>query len=342
MKVLFRVEAYLEIGLGHIMRCSALAQTLRVEGHEVCFVLSERTLKLYQSRLASLGEVFTFPSANIATEPQRLVNKCESLNVDWLIVDGYEFAQDYRYALHKKKFKLGIFDDVNDSGALYADLVINGAIKADVLNYQQTAPNASLALGDYYRILRPEFLQLADRSWSVRTHLTIMFGGSDPQNLTLSFLKVIEKCAPDIPIVLITGLAYAHLPELEKWLKLSCLTSKHLHDCQHMADVLVNTRLAVSAAGGTQFELLACATPALLLVTAKNQIFASQQAAEQGWCEVISLNDVNISQLVEHCVSAWQQTAQLKKMHEQAKRFVTHDGAKHIVALMLQGLTDGK
>jgi UDP-2,4-diacetamido-2,4,6-trideoxy-beta-L-altropyranose hydrolase len=342
VKVLFRVEGNHAIGLGHIMRCLALAQSLVAQRHEVIFAISERSLPLCQSRVVILGKVVTLPNSCSDSEAQWLTKQCEDLAVDWLVLDGYEFQQDYRFALRSAVFKLAVFDDINDSGALYADLVINGAPNAELINYQQTAANAVLAVGEYYRILRPEFLQLADKSWSGRNCMTLMFGGSDPLNLTLSLLNLLEKSALSMPIVVITGAAYGHLANLEKWLTTSTLAIQHLHDCQNMAEVLSKTCLAVSAAGGAQFELLACATPAILLVTAKNQLFASQQAAQQGWCEVINLEQTSITALAEQCINLWQQPQKLQHMHQQALTLTTHDGAKHIVELMAQDLVSDK
>lgn len=336
MRVLFRVEGHHTIGLGHVMRCTALAHSMVMQGHEVIFALSEHSLALCQSRTNLLGKTLIVPSLNTDSEPQWLVKQCERLAVNWLVLDGYEFNQSYRFALNSTLFKLAIFDDINDSGALYADLVINGAPKANTINYQQTAPNAALAVGEYYRIVRPEFLQLRDKKWSGRACLTLMFGGSDPLDLTLSVLTMLEKSAFSIPIVVITGAAYGHLAALEKWLKSSNLTIQHLHDCQNMAEVLVKTRLAVSAAGGAQFELLACGTPAILVVMANNQVFASQEAVQQGWCEAINIEKTSVATLVEQCLSLWQQPEKIQNMHQQALTRVTHDGAKHVVELMRQ------
>jgi UDP-2,4-diacetamido-2,4,6-trideoxy-beta-L-altropyranose hydrolase len=342
VKVLFRVEGNHAIGLGHIMRCLALAQSMVAQRHEVIFAISERSLPLCQSRVVVLGKVLILPTSCGDSEVQWLTKQCEKLAVDWLVLDGYEFQQDYRFALRSAVFKLAVFDDTNDTGALHADLVINGAPNAELINYQQTAANAVLAVGEYYRILRPEFLQLAEKSWSGRDCMTLMFGGSDPLNLTMSLLNLLAKSPLSMPIVVITGAAYGHLANLEKWLTTSTLAIQHLHDCQHMAEILSKTRLAVSAAGGAQFELLACATPAILLVTAKNQLFASQQAAQQGWCEVINLEQTSITALAEQCINLWQQPQKLQNMHQQALTLTTHDGAKHIVELMAQDLVSDK
>jgi UDP-2,4-diacetamido-2,4,6-trideoxy-beta-L-altropyranose hydrolase len=121
---------------------------------------------------------------------------------------------------------------------------------------------------------------------------------------------------------------------LAELIKISGLDITHLHDCQNMAAVLLNTKLALSAAGGSQFELLACATPSILVVVAENQKLASQGAASQGWCQVVNSDDLSSDEWVKQCLSLWQQPELLRSMHTKALQFPVVDGAKKIVELM--------
>lgn len=336
MRVVFRVEGELSIGLGHVMRCMALAQSLIKSGHEAFFIMSQASQQYCQNRTDWLGKILLLPDIDKSAEPQWLNKQCIDLSADWLVLDGYQFEQLYRHSLQSNMFKLAVFDDMNNSGALYADMVINGALNAGLHNYQLTAPKALLAVGQDYRVLRQEFIQLTNKAWSGRKTLTLMFGGSDPQNLTILCLQSLRKVKVSMPITIITGAAYDGLDELVDLIKSSGLAITHLHDCQNMADVLINTKLALSAAGGSQFELLACATPSLLVVVAENQKNASQDAANQGWCQVVNSADLGADEIVMHCLSLWQQPELLCSMHQKALLYPVVDGAKNLVGLMYQ------
>ena len=183
-------------------------------------------------------------------------------------------------------------------------------------------------------MLRQEFLQANRGRWSERKNLTLMFGGSDPKNLTISLLNALHKRNPTMPITVITGAAYNALPELQSLINNSDLAINHLHDCQNMAEVLENTRLAISAAGGSQFELRACAVPTILVVVADNQMLASQDAANQGWCLLAKSYDLNAEKLAEQSLALWQQAEDLHAMHKMALLLPVIDGAKNIVKLM--------
>jgi UDP-2,4-diacetamido-2,4,6-trideoxy-beta-L-altropyranose hydrolase len=121
---------------------------------------------------------------------------------------------------------------------------------------------------------------------------------------------------------------------LAEVIKSSGLDITHLHDCQSMAEELVNTKLALSAAGGSQFELLACATPSILVVVAENQTLASQDAATQGWCQVVNSDATSTDEWVTQGLSLWQQPERLLGMHQKALLYAVVDGAKNIVELM--------
>lgn len=334
MRVAFRVDGSPSMGLGHLMRCMAMAQGLAESGHQVFFYVSEDSLQFCRERTDWVGEIFTLTHVDKVLEPEWLVEQCVKLHADWLMLDGYHFEQTYRLALKSHKFKLAVFDDINNSGALYADLVINGAPNAVLLDYATTAPRALLAIGQEYQVLRQEFLQANKKPWSERENLTLMFGGSDPKNLTIGLLKALNKRKPTMPITVITGAAYHALAELQNLISNSDLEITHLHDCQNMAEVLENTRLAISAAGGSQFELRACAVPTILVVVADNQLLASQDAAHQGWCQLATSHDLNAEKLAEQALSLWQQAQDLLAMHKMALLLPVIDGAKNIVQLM--------
>jgi len=338
MRVVFRVEGEPNIGLGHVMRCLALAQSLVKNGHEVFFFMSQRSQLFCRDRAGWLGEILSIPDININEEPEWLATQCKDLRADWLVLDGYQFDQDYRKFLQCNSVKFAVFDDMNNSGALYAEMVINGAVNSGSQRYQITAPKALLAIGQDYQVLRQEFLQLVSKKWSVRKGLTLMFGGSDPKNLTIMAIQSlcnVNAAEPvNMPITVITGAAYGRLHGLTDLINSSDLDITHLHDCQNMAPVLVNTKLALSAAGGSQFELLACATPSLLVVVAENQKKASQDAANQGWCQVVNNDDLSADEWVMQCLSLWQQPELLRLMHQRALLYPALDGAKNIVELM--------
>lgn len=348
--VVIRVEANVGIGLGHLMRCLALAQGLAKCQVRVIFALSQACLQHCQKRDDWVGEIYLLSSRTAANEQQELTQLCSDEQANWLILDGYQFDFAYRNALALSSCKLALFDDGQLLDAKRQDsklaMVINWANGAGTLAYNRLSPNALRCTGAKYRVLRREFYQVEEIPFETRTRLIITFGGSDPSELTLPLLQHFEASSIRLPITVITGSGYQQLDELERFLNVSRLSIEHFHDCHKMADVYQQGRLVVSAAGGSQFELLHCAAPSILVVSAENQLFASEQASTQGWCSVSTLleytkddafgmnQNQQLEQIVQKTLALWHQPEQLHYMHSKAKAVRQQNGFVHIYSAL--------
>ncbi|MFT5313261.1 MAG: UDP-2,4-diacetamido-2,4,6-trideoxy-beta-L-altropyranose hydrolase [Paraglaciecola sp.] len=337
MNILFRVDANSSIGMGHLMRCLALAQALDKWNIQSFFAVDSSTQALCKSRRDWCGEILLLPEHIEATAETAWIEKMLiDQQIDALVLDGYQFGQAYRQGLSRLNCPLILFDDNNESGALYAKLVINGAENAPALGYQQTAPAADYCLGAQYRVLRQEFIHQIPSQWQARHLLTLCMGGSDPKQLSLPLLKALEAQGFTGPICLITGDAYQGLAQLQSVLQHSAMTVQHIHNCQVMASVFSQSRLVVSAAGGSQFELLACQSPSVLLVVADNQVNATLQAAQQGWCEMGDLrSEVNFKALAKQVAALWADEKSLRAMHQQAQTHSDVQGAERVVRAII-------
>ena len=343
--ILFRVDANTTMGMGHLLRCLALAQALVKKSEQaqnslkIVFVVKPVTESLCRTRSDWCGDILVLPEhLPQADEPAFLRDYCERQPVAALVLDGYQFDSHYRQNLSKIAVKHIVFDDNNDSGPLFADLVINGASNAEQLAYAVTAPQAALCVGSNYRLLRQEFNHAEFKlDWQRRSKLTLVMGGSDPRNFSLKILRHLEQQSFAAKITLATGGAYGHTNELKHFLMQSSLNIEHLQNCQAMAELFGQSLLVVSAAGGSQFELQAMFTPALLLVVAANQRNATAHAAKQGWCEAIDCesND-NITLICQRLTDLWSQHQQLKLMHENSQFLAPHDGTSKVAECVLQ------
>ena len=306
MRVLFRVDASPSMGIGHLMRCLALAQALEAAGQQIIFAMLASSLPFLAQQKRKVGQAIELPGEQ--QDAMSLIELCKQEHIDCLVLDGYQFDQDYRQVLGEADCPLVCFDDNNQSGPLYADVVLNGADHATHLGYEVTAPFAKYCLGQPYRILRQEFIspdtQARRRDWQTRQYLSIVMGGSDPRNVTRQILTLLPSHLRDLDrgnshahvgliINVLTGAAYPWKRELQALISSSELTINWLDNCQNVAEVFLNSQLVVSAAGGTQFELQACATPAILAVVADNQQNATRMAQQQGCCDLVDFTDTS-------------------------------------------------
>ena len=339
-RVLFRVDASAKVGLGHLMRCLALAQCMVGQGIDVTFAIRQSSYPFCKDRKDWVGSIYVLPNSQPLYESELLVRYVNEHKFDWVVLDGYGFSSIFRKALSLGNAKLAVFDDENNSGSLYADLVINAAGQVVETAYSKTAPSAILCLGERYRLLRSEFSQVRPIPWEQRHFLTLVFGGSDPTNMTIPLLLALEKSFTDKTLLsysaikVLTGPAYPQLDALEQVLVGLTIDVEHHHDASNLSSIFNQSRLVVSAAGGTQYELLACHTPAVLAIIADNQKPATLYAQQQGWCCVVENESNAVGKLCDLTKSLCCDPDALYAMHRKAALYADSKGAERIVQKM--------
>ncbi len=294
--ILIRADASPTIGTGHVMRCLAVAEALREQGHEALFAAVESTPAI-DRRLSADGfrhVAIAGPvgeAADLAATRSLLRREHGSA----VMIDGYRFGEAYRAGLQAAGARVLAWDDLGDGTPLHADLVVNAAPQASALPYDAMAPGALLLLGPDYAPLRRE-LRLAARETrrpiDERPVLLVTFGGSDPLGLTGPVLEALAAGRPDgcrlVAAVGGSNPRAAALTELAVRLGRQFGVDLSVEiDCPHMGALMADSGLAVSAGGGTMGELAALTVPTLLVVTADNQAMASGDAAALGWCDAL-------------------------------------------------------
>lgn len=332
--LIFCVEASAEIGMGHLMRCIALAQAAEDQGIPSWFVLPEAIHKICRQR-----HEWPYGLVAAAADEKQLahdvVTLAQARDAAAIVVDGYGFSGRFANALQAAPGALIVLDDIHHDAVDSADIIVNPAGINAQHHYQQRNPAARLCLGPEYRLLRREFAVTIPLPPQHRHSLTLNMGGSDPNNLTIPVLNALALQLPDAQIRVVTGAGYSQADALQETINRLSTPVQHVHNSQDMADVWRNARLAVAAAGGSQFELVACHTPSVLLTVADNQRTAAQQASQQQWCEVQdATTGLDIEHLAARVAQLWRDETKLQLMHEAAKRFAIVDGAERILVAL--------
>jgi len=323
MNILCRVDANSSIGTGHLMRCLALAQHCELKNITVTFLINYKTEEFCRTRNDWVGQIIILPkSIRVADEVEWIKQNIDERRYQKIVLDGYQFDEQYRHQLSCLNKSLIICDDNNNSGFLFATLVINASDHATELDYERTAPCASFAFGFEYRLLRREFTELEFPLSSIRArqYLTIIMGGSDPANVTYSLLQSLEQLPAEMPIKVITGRGYRNTTHLKQLLDNSKLQVTYTHDCQSIAKQFLESKLVVSAAGSGQFEVSACGAAALLVVVADNQLASALKAEESGLAMKFDCRSaVDSDKLAKLVLSLWSDTRRLEHMQCQTK-----------------------
>ena len=115
MNIVFRTDASINIGTGHVMRCLTLADELRQKGTDINFICREEPGNLI-SYIENRGyKVHQLPGEiDIETDrrlTKEILSKYET-KPDGLIIDHYDIDISWEYPLRKYAKRLMVIDDL--------------------------------------------------------------------------------------------------------------------------------------------------------------------------------------------------------------------------------------
>ena len=295
MRAIFRVDASIEIGTGHVMRCLTLADRLREKDVQISFICRELTGNL-SDYIESKGFIvhhlenrcFHAEGIELITEHAHWLTvhwKTEALEVekkkknenkiDWLIVDHYAIDKHWEQEIRPYVKNIMVIDDLADREH-DCELLLDQNFYPDFgVRYDKFVPNGCLKLlGPQYTLLRSEFTNaltdLKHRDGTVK-HILIYFGGIDITNETRKALEGICLLKrTDITVDVVVGSGNPHQEQIKSLC--SVMTNVNfLCDVSNMAELMVKADLAIGAGGITTWERCYVGLPSITIVIAKNQ-----------------------------------------------------------------------
>lgn len=280
IKVALRADASVEIGLGHITRCLALATEVRRRGADVRFVcrslpgdashLLERAGFVVEWLPASGSSTATsYPWSAIPPQIDAEQTAEVLRHADWLVVDHYGLGVEYETALRPIAQRLLAIDDL--PGRPHdVDLFLDQNLLATDRGVLLPKHSRQL-LGPQFALLRSEFARgHAERSFddASRQRLLIFFGGGRHSTapLVAALAERLSETAVDV-VVMGSSPDVTLLKELAER-----RDNVNLHvDTDQMARLMRSSVLMVGAAGSTSWERCATGLPALTVSVAANQ-----------------------------------------------------------------------
>ncbi len=263
-KIIFRADGNAQIGLGHIMRCLALADMLGGAfarrfavvrpAPEVQALIESKELSVVRLSTQDVSELVRVLTPN-----------------DIVVLDGYLFDEAFQRQVREAAHRLVYVDDLL-TGRQVADVVINHAGGVTATDYN-TEAYTQFCLGPRYALLRPEFLRPKSfGSLPIGGPIFVSLGGSDSENRSLMVLKAIEQLDPALPVRLVLGPFHPDRISLEGFkAQLPNLTILQNLDAERMVSELIHCSLAITACSTIAYEVCAVNRPLIGIVTADNQ-----------------------------------------------------------------------
>ena len=310
IRVVFRADASLDIGTGHVMRCLTLAQALQAQDAECLFLCREHPGHLldvvrnrgFEARSLPLHD----PTAAISyedepshaswlgtdwrTDADDVIAALEDATIDWLVVDHYALDRRWDSALRPFCKQLLVIDDLADREH-DCDVLLDQNLGRLISDYSGLVPpHARVLAGPMHALLRQDFLVSRDISLTRRhtssaiRHILISMGGVDQPNATARTLTALQQT--DLPAdCRITVVLGPHAPWRTDILARAASMkwpTEVLINVADMGSLMAASDLAVGAAGTTSWERCCLGLPALIVVLADNQKDAARALEREG------------------------------------------------------------
>ncbi|HEY1067457.1 MAG TPA: bifunctional UDP-2,4-diacetamido-2,4,6-trideoxy-beta-L-altropyranose hydrolase/GNAT family N-acetyltransferase, partial [Pirellulales bacterium] len=224
-----------------------------------------------------------FDETTLAADVPALAALASERDAAGVVLDGYHFTAADQAALAAAGRSTIVIDDLAGEPFYTADAVLNHNFGAAERTYPH-GPLTLALLGERYLLLRPEFApdSINAASTSVKNdasrpdetapfRLLILFGGADAGNLTGSVLAALRGMVPTLAVEVVLGPANAHRAAIEREAELWGDRCRVLFGETNLSAAFRRADLALSAGGGTIWELAAVGTPTLAVITAENQ-----------------------------------------------------------------------
>lgn len=355
MRVVFRADASLDMGSGHVMRCLTLACSLRAKGHECLFICREHVGNLH-ALIQSKGFVLhSLPlgkeqdkelphspwlgasQAEDALACQKLIAACQP---DWLVVDHYALDRQWEVVATPAGCRLLVIDDLADRPHA-CDLLLDQNLGRRAEDYRGLLPeHCTLLVGPSHALLRPEFAALRDVSLARRQradlhNVLIAMGGVDQHNYTSTILDALKYCQfpSNICFTVVLGATAPHQKAVKAAASECPWPVEVLSGVNDMAEHMVRADLAIGAGGGTSWERCCLGVPTLLIVLADNQRTASEALVATGAVMLIDLAQPLIAQL-QGAVIHLSVPSNLRLLAEAASQVADGSGVEQLQQMM--------
>lgn len=286
MRALFRCDASVGVGIGHVMRCLAFADTLRWAGWSCAFATGPETIRAVPA-LASSG---------VAMRPAEDA-RLDVADATLMVVDHYGLDAGFERQARAQGATVVVFDDLADRPHDCA-ILVDPTPGRPADDYRDRVPGSCrLMLGPKHAILherwlarRPDALARLAQPRPVE-RIVVSMGGTDPRDATSRVLAALAQAKLGVHVDVILGAGAPQLARIAGMVG----PGVTLHvDPPDPAAIAATADLAIGAPGTSSFERAALGLPAILIPLADNQRFVAAAFAAGGAAEIVpaeSLDD---------------------------------------------------
>lgn len=267
MNILIRADSSSQIGTGHIMRDLVLAAQLSKQYPNSTIVFATMALQgNINQRIIDAGYSCVILADHSGESLSRVISEYQ---VEFLVFDHYGVDSKYEHLIKKLHPQITLFcvDDTYEPH--HCDILLNPNVYAESVRYQGIVPeHCELRCGAQYSLLREEFF-VEKQQVRVKNTIFVGMGGTDPDNVTLDVLRVLDASTA-LVVNVVTSTANRNLEALKKFVATRPHIVLHVNTTQ-VARLMNQACLAIVAPSVILNELLYLSVPFIAIQIADNQ-----------------------------------------------------------------------
>ena len=310
--ILFRCDGSVEIGMGHVIRCLALAEELQEKNCNITFAMRKselgiNTVKESYQVLQSNEKDFNYK--------EWLTDCIETTNTNILIMDMRDglTREELRYIKKETGIKVVTIDDPEEK-RLSADLAFYPPVP-QVQKMDWNGFKGKLYSGWEYVILRKEFYKEYPKIKNEIPNILVTMGGTDPLDMIKFVVKSLDLIEENFTVTIILGSGYQHKERLNELLKSIKYKYDIFQNPPNVAELMSKSDLGIISFGQTAYELAALKVPALYLCLTDDHYESSKVFMNEGIGTTLKLfSDVKQQDIVEAVIFHQTEKHILKEM----------------------------
>lgn len=287
--VFFRLDVGENIGVGHFVRCLALANVLYDLGRRAGFIVSE-THDFIESELSGLDHLLVEIGENSeAEDAEKTIQILQAHRCKNMVMDHYGLSETWELMVGKQS-KIVVFED-QPNREHKANYLIDGTPGRERSEYESLVESdCNLLLSSNYLVIRREFLNNRENSIRRRKEcsdlscILISFGGSDVDNLSGKVVEYLRNNGYSNEIVVVTTSINSNIPQLKSICDQN--QSTLVVNPTDMAGLMTKADLMIGALGSTTWERGVLGIPSIAIQVADNQQAIKQLLGDVEGCDV--------------------------------------------------------
>jgi spore coat polysaccharide biosynthesis predicted glycosyltransferase SpsG len=337
--VLFRCDASPEIGLGHIVRCVALADELvRTHGVSVGFAMRESSIGCEIVKRRSYP-ILRPPSGAAFDYEAWLSDSMRQSKAQVLVADVRDdLPQSVLEALAGRGAVIAVLDDVSER-RLAADIAFYPPVP-QVQRANWATFRGRLCVGWEWIVLRSQFAEPLQARRNSTRRLLIAMGGSDPAGLTLKAVRAVDVLDEDFECVVVLGSGFGHRQSMQDLLGNTRRRFSMREDVREMSATMAQADLALCSFGMTAYELAAMGVPAVYVCLTADHAESASALVDAGMGVSVGVNDENTETRLRAAVDRLLVDKNARaRMSMRARELVDGRGASRVAALLVSTVT---